>query len=127
MAPDTVSRVTYQDPTFDLAKLQLGGVAILPVLAGAGVEGYRRPFGESINAQARGLYGAEHVVHWDAATRAINGAGLSGTYGDAIAIYRETSILPSDILLEIGSAVKSRYLLVVTLNPPTSSLRPPPI
>ena len=52
------------------------------------MEGNRRPFGESINAQARGLYGAEHVVHRDAAMTVINGAGLSGTHGDAIAIYR---------------------------------------
>ena len=41
----------------------------------------------------------------------------------AIAIYRETSIHPSDIILEIGRAVKSRYLLVDTLNPPTSNSR----
>lgn len=43
---------------------------------------------------------------------AINGSRLSGPYGEAIAIYRDTLILPSDILLRIGQAVKSRYLLV---------------
>lgn len=56
---------------------------------------------------------------------AINGAGLSGPYGDAILIYRETSILPSDRLLRIGQAVKSRYLLVA-LTPESNGLKKAP-
>jgi hypothetical protein len=115
----TASRVTYVDESFGQQAIADGGLAILPVLAGAGVEGYRRPFGESINAMADSLFGADDVMHWDVAMNAINAADLSGQYGAAIDTYRQTSILPSSTVLEIGKACKSRYLLVITLNPPT--------
>ena len=111
--------VSYVDETFTYESIQSGGIAILPVVAGQGVEGYRRPFGDAINEYiGEHGYGIDFLA-WQETMERINDAGIASAYTSAIATYRETSILDRSLIQEIGRATSLRYLLFAQLDAPT--------
>lgn len=112
--------VTYQKAGFYSDEIKSGGVAILPVVAGQGVEGYRRPFGESLNERVGTICSGADILVWQETMRQINEAELASEYTSAISTYRETSIIDQSVVKQIGEKTQLRYLLFTTLDPPVS-------
>lgn len=111
---------TYRDDDFSTDALSGGGLAILPVVAGEGSEGYRRPFGQSINRAVDSLNAlnstAVEVTHWNDTMQLLNDAGLTSEYQSAIEAYRTTSVLDRAFLGRLAEATGSRYMLFLLLG-----------
>lgn len=115
---ETTSNTSYEADSFGPDELRQEGLAIMPIQSNQGVEGYRRPFGNSINETANSLLANTEVIPWRESQQRINDAGLVADYRETIQSYEQTSILNQDAVQQIGEAVGKRYLLVVTLAPP---------
>lgn len=112
---------TYRDISFTVPMLESEGLSILPVITEAGVEGYRRPFGEALNATADSLL--EGVSFWQDTMDDLNEGGIVSQYNAAIESYSTTSILDRSLLSQMQEATGSRYFLYVRLAPPSSDRR----
>jgi hypothetical protein len=120
---ETTSNTSYEADSFGPEELRKEGLAIMPIQSAQGVEGYRRPFGNSINETANSLLSNAEVISWRESQQRINDAGLVEDYRQAIQSYEETSILDQEAVRQIGEAVGKKYLLVVTLAPPQEERR----
>lgn len=112
------SNVTYKAPTLTADALENGGLALLPVVAGSGVEGYRRPFGEAINQTATNQL--TNYLSWNDTLELFNNAGIVSDYNRAINSYRETGIIDREVLRMMHEATDMNYFLFIQLMPPTS-------
>ena len=112
----TKGSTSYQGTEFGLAAIEAGRIALMPALAGAGVEAYRRSFAVALD-DTLGALGKAYVP-WGTSLKRINDEGLALAYGDAIATYTQTSIIDRPTLIEIGRACEARFLIVVTLATP---------
>jgi len=115
---ETTSNTSYEAESFSPDELRQKGLAIMPIQSAQGVEGYRRPFGNSINETANSLLSNTKVIAWRESQKRINNADLVEDYRQTIQSYEETSILNQEAVRQIGEAVGKNYLLVVTLAPP---------
>ncbi len=115
------SNVTYVKSNFSTRSLEVGGLALLPVVAGSGVEGYRRPFGEVMNLVADSLI--QNFMTWNETLDKLNDADLVSEYNRAIVAYQETSIIDKTILRKMQEATGMDYFLFVLLAPPTSDTK----
>ena len=111
-----MSTVNYVHSTFEPSDLKTEGLAVLPVVSGAGQEAYRRPMATNLSK-----YGAEamlpaSLVSWTDTMQRINDGELTEKYHKTISVYRETSILDKSMIGEIGRTVGARYLLFTTLQ-----------
>ena len=110
------SSVSYVDAAFSPTHLRTHGLALLPVVAGQGQEGYRRPLGDCLAASTEELMGGGHFLGWRETMAALNEQDLSDEYEDLIGTYRETAILRQEAVNELGLALGVRYLLFVSLE-----------
>ena len=111
-----LSTVSYVQPPFSPESLRMDGLAILPVVAGAGQEAFRRPMADHITGLAREAMNGGHLVSWKESMMIINGAELADEYQQAISIYSTTSILDQKFLDELASVISTRYLLFTSLQ-----------
>lgn len=114
-------KVTYLAPTFTKSALESKGLALLPIVAGSGVEGYRRPFGEAMNAVADSTI--SNFMPWNTTLDKLNSASLVNDYNTAIQAYQETGIIDRSILKKMSEATGKNYFFFVKLAPPTSDRR----
>lgn len=112
---------TYKADYFSPAAINSEGLAILPITAGADLEGYRRPFGDVLNQSMDGLF--ENITGWNQTMQRLNTSGLVADYQSAIQAYNETAILDQSVMQKMTKALGVRYLLYVRLSPPESSSR----
>jgi len=113
------SKVTYENESFTRTKLFEGGLAVMPVTAGRGVEGYRRPFGVALNNHIVDYKPKEinfKTLEWEESMDQLNRAGLTQKYNDAILAYKETAIIDLNLLKELGETFGVRYLLFTELG-----------
>lgn len=110
------SRVNYVGDDFGPDCLCHEGLAMLPVVAGQGQEGYRRPMGEQVSIAVAAAMGEATFLDWRETMERINAADLSDTYQDLITTYRETAILQRDNVAQLGDTLGVRYLLFVSLE-----------
>ena len=110
---------TYRADGFSPEQINERGLAILPITAGADLEGYRRPFGDALNQSIDGLF--EGVIGWSETMETLNQAGLVGEYQTAIRAYNETAILDQLVMRNMTEALDVQYLLYVRLSPPEAS------
>lgn len=110
------SKVQYVKEGFSSTSLESGGLALLPVVAGQGQEGYRRPFAESLNKAIASLKPNLKFLKWQKTMEILNEQNLTETYQNVISTYRETAIIDKNFLHEIGYALGVRYLLFVSLQ-----------
>lgn len=115
---ETVNQETYRQPEFNEQALREGGIAILPVVAGQGIEGFRRPFGRALNKTARGLLGAGNVMAWQETMDELNKHGATSAYNEIVSTYQQTSILNRSLVQKMGEACGRRYFLFVRLGSP---------
>ncbi|MBN2731651.1 MAG: hypothetical protein JXR26_04390 [Balneolaceae bacterium] len=113
---NTTSKVSYNKPSFTNESLQEGGLALLPITAGAGLEGYRRPFGNALNSYSDSLSGNMQYYGWQESMNELNEKGLADAYNEAISNYSQTSIIDKSTLQEMGNAIGARYFLYVQLG-----------
>lgn len=107
------TKQSYRDKNFTPQKLIEGEMAVLPVVAGSGIEGYRRPYGNAINHFAIDYRPAENmkVMDWSKTMGLINDNDLTSEYNEAIKNYRETSILDKNFLNDLAEILDLRYFL----------------
>jgi len=113
--------VTYVSPNLTLSSLNNMGLALLPIVAGSGVEGYRRPFGEAMNIVGDSIL--TNFMPWNVTLDKINNANLVAEYNNAIQAYQETGIIDRTILQKLSDATGTNYFFFVKLSPPTSKTK----
>jgi hypothetical protein len=111
-----LSKVQYVKEGFVADSLRTGGLALLPVVAGQGQEGYRRPLADSLNFHIQRVRPNVQFIKWQDAITKLNDKGLAEKYQAAISTYRTTSIIDKSLVSEIGSALGVRYFLFVSLE-----------
>ena len=110
--------VTYTSNTFSVKALNDGGLSLLPVVAGSGVEGYRRPFGDRMNAVGDSLL--NNFKDWNETLQTLNDEDLVPEYNSAIQSYQQTGIVDKTLLEKMAEATGNNYFLYVQLGSPTS-------
>src|SRR5699024_6352265 len=113
---NTTSKVSYSKASFTDQSMEEDGVALLPITAGAGLEGYRRPFGNALNSYSDSLGGDITYFGWQESMNKLNDAGLADEYNEAISNYKETSIIDKNTLNKMGGAIGIRYLMYIQLG-----------
>jgi hypothetical protein len=111
-----LSKVQYVKEGFDANALKAGGLALLPVVAGQGQEGYRRPLADSLDFYVQTKKPNLQFIKWQDAIAKLNDKGLAEKYQAAISTYRTTSIIDKSLVSEIGAALGVRYFLFVSLE-----------
>lgn len=101
--------VTYQDAERPV----ITRLAILPVTAGEGLEGFRRMTADSLSAAVRAQRSDVHLVPAEEALRLLNDAGLADRYSDMIISYNQTGILSKETLQTMGTALNAGHMLHV--------------
>lgn len=96
--------------------LRYAGIAILPVTAGKGQEGYRQPFAEDLNVAMQTFRPELKFLKSEETASVLNERGLAETYQRAIVTYRETAVIDQGLLREIEEALSVRYVLFVSLE-----------
>lgn len=118
VSSQATSNESYRASSFSEDALNQEGLAILPVVAGQGVEGYRRPFGQAVNETADSLL--MNVTPWQGSMDDFNDAGIVSEYNDAIQAYQRTSILDRELVEKMREATGTRYFMYMRLAPPES-------
>jgi hypothetical protein len=111
-----VSRVLYVAETFHPESLRREGLALLPVTAGAGQEGYRRPMGDALAQRCAALMEDGRFLTWQETMEILNEKDLADVYDDLIETYRTTSILRREAVRRLAEALRVRYLLFASLE-----------
>lgn len=110
------SKAQYIKEEFNLESLKSEGLALLPVHAGAGQEGYRRPFADAINRKVDSLIPSLKFCRWQETAELLRKHNLVKSYQEAVVTHQITAIFDKKLLYEIGSGVGMRYLLFVSLE-----------
>ncbi|MCK4304244.1 MAG: hypothetical protein KAY24_08385 [Candidatus Eisenbacteria sp.] len=110
------SAVNYVGGDFAPDVLREGGMAMLPVVAGAGQEGYRRPLAECLTGECQLAMGTGRFAGWQETMEILNEEDLSDSYQMMIATYRETAILRKETVSRLGEALSVRFLLFCSLE-----------
>jgi len=108
--------VTYVSSNFSNSMLESEGLSLLPIVAGSGVEGYRRPFGEAMNSSADSVL--TNFMSWNDTLDRLNDAELVSDYNNAIRSYQETGIVDRSILQKMSESTEKNYFFFVQLLPP---------
>ena len=110
--------VTYTSNSFSVKALNDSGLSLLPVVADRGVEGYRRPFGDRMNAVGDSLL--KNFKDWNETLQTLNDSDLVSEYNSAIQSYQQTGIVDKSLLEKMAEATGDNYFLFVQLGSPTS-------
>lgn len=111
------TNVSYTKAGFNDQNVKLNGLAFLPVVAGQGVEGYRRPFGDAIIESIMKYKPSNmNFLGWQQTLSTLNNSNLATEYSKAILTYKETSIIDKNLLNNMGLATKTKYFLFIQLG-----------
>jgi hypothetical protein len=110
------TKTQYVNPAFGSVTLQAGGLALFPVTAGQGQEGYRRPLGDFLNDSLQVAVPGGSVLSWHATMDSLNQHGKVDAYEGLVAAYAQTSIVHREKAKEIGEAIGVRYALFCSLQ-----------
>lgn len=109
--PINTSCVSYKSQTFQYSDLQNSKIAILPVLAGEGWEGFRRGTGDELTNAFRNVFVSQNILSPTQTLNLINDSDLSREYASVIEDYRTSGILNKKILKDLGEAVRVKYMV----------------
>ena len=116
-----LSKVQYIKEGFNSNLLTKYGFSLLPIVAGQGQEGYRRPFGDAINETMGKSFPNVKFIQWQETMNILNDNSLTKEYEDLILTYRSTAIIDKKLMQDIGQALNTRFLLFVSLEDFTKS------
>ena len=91
--------------------MTLQGIAILPVTAGEGLEGFRRHMASLLENQIAAQHPDVKVITSAECLRRINDLGLANEYSDMLETYGRTGILDRETLGELADAVGAQHML----------------
>jgi len=111
-----LTKTQYVNPAFSSEKLDQGGLALLPITAGQGQEGYRRPLGDFLNQYLQEAVPGGNVLTWQETMDNLNKSSKVTDYQDMILAYKQTSILNRDKVRELFDALGVRYALYCSLQ-----------
>ena len=111
-----LTKTQYLNPAFTKEVLKSGGLALLPITAGQGQEGYRRPLGDFINQNMQYAIPNGKSLTWQETMDLLNQNSKVTAYEDMILAYRQTSILNRDKVKELSLALGVKYALYVSLQ-----------
>jgi len=111
-----LTKTQYTNPAFTKEVLKEGGLALLPITAGQGQEGYRRPLGDYVNQNIQSAVPNGKVLTWQETMELLNKNSEVTAYEDLIMAYRQTSILNRDKVKELSSALGVKYALYISLQ-----------
>ena len=109
------SKLQYLAPEFTYNSLFEHGLGLLPVVAGQGQEGLRRPLAARLEAHLTAQLPEERFSGAIQTLDLINEANLTEAYAQMIDDYARAAILNKRTLNKIGEATGIRYLLHVKL------------
>lgn len=95
--------------------LAAGGLGLLPVVANAGQEGLRRPFGNKLNNDLSNKLPEGKFIGDLETIALISNAGLTEDYSRLLNDYNHSAILNKDSLIKIGAVIGVEHLLYVEL------------
>ncbi len=116
-------KVQYLKPGFTTQTLHDGGLALLPIIAGQGQEGYRRPLGESLDTSIAVRRPGMKYIRWQETLSNLNRDSLASSYESVIMTYRSTSIVDKSLIKKLGQSIGARYLFFVSLEDFSKSSR----
>lgn len=111
-----MTRTQYINESFTARDLESGGLALLPVTAGQGQEGFRRPLGDLLNLHLQEAVPNGRVLTWQTTMDSINAKGMVDTYEQLINGYQKTSIVNRERVRELYTALGVRYALYCSLQ-----------
>ena len=111
-----LSKTQYVKEGFNPNELNNYGIALLPIAAGQGQEGYRRPYGDAINTVMNNSFKEVNFIPWQQTMNILNDSSLTKEYEDLILTYRSTAIIDKTLMQDIGQVLNIRYLLFVSLE-----------
>ena len=111
-----LSKVQYVKEGFNKDLLFQHGIALLPIVAGQGQEGYRRPFGDAIDENIKNKVPDLNYITWQQSMDLLNNYSLTEEYQNIILQYQTTSIIDKNLMRDLGEALNVRYLLFVSLE-----------
>ncbi|MBD3334851.1 MAG: hypothetical protein GF355_04995 [Candidatus Eisenbacteria bacterium] len=111
-----LTRTQYINEEFTSQQLQTGGLALLPIVAGAGQEGYRRPLGDHLNRELPNAVVNAKTISWQATMESINANELVEEYEQIVTGYQKTAILNRKLVRNIGASLEVRYALYCSLQ-----------
>lgn len=106
------STVTYDET----GSTTIDSVAILPVTAGEGLEGFRRQTADSVRTALQQAHPNLTVLDDGTSLERLNKAGLAQQYADMVEDYRTTGVLDGETLKNMGDAIGAPYLLAVRVS-----------
>jgi hypothetical protein len=109
------SKLQYLAPEFTYNSLSEHGLGLLPVVAGQGQEGLRRPLAAKLEAHLAARLPEGRFAGAIQTLDLINEANLTEAYAQMIDDYARAAILNKRTLHQIGEATGIRYLLHVKL------------
>lgn len=105
----------YKSQEFSQEDISSKGIGIMPVLGGGEKEQYRRPMADAINKHFKEKFGANNVKTTDQVRDILNEKGISKEYSDALRNYRESGMVPAEMVGELKKALSVDYLLYTRL------------
>ena len=111
-----LSKLQYKKEEFTKQSLVSDGLVLLPITAGEGMEGYRRPAGDSLYNAIRTLRKDINVLDAQTSLNKINDAQLADKYAELIRTYAQTAILNKESVKSLSEAIGKRYLMHVRLE-----------
>ena len=112
----TTSKITYTQKDFLSQDLGIGGLALLPVVAPLGLEGYRQSIDDALGKHIEQAVPNIEYLGAEKTLDIFNSLSLTGTYNNMVVAYGKTSVLDKRVLSSIGDALKCQYLLYVVLT-----------
>jgi hypothetical protein len=109
------SQLQYLAPEFTENSLAEHGLSLLPIVAGHGQEGLRRPLGAKLDSNLTNQLPDDKFIGTIQTLDLINEANLTEAYAQMIDDYAQAAILNKSTLRRIGEAIGIRYLLHVKL------------
>ncbi|MDE0298792.1 MAG: hypothetical protein OXN17_09185 [Candidatus Poribacteria bacterium] len=109
------SQLQYLAPEFTVESLSDHGLSLLPVVAGQGQEGLRRPLAAKLEAHLSSHLPEGRFLGAIETLDLLNEANLTEAYAQMIDDYSRAAILNKKTLHRIGQATGIRYLLHVKL------------
>jgi len=110
------TKTQYVNETFSAENLRDGGMALFPVTAGQGQEGYRRPLGDFLNDSLQYAVPRGSVLTWQATMDSLNQHRAVDEYQHVIEAYAQTSIVDREKVKTLSEAVHVRYALFCALQ-----------
>ncbi len=100
--------------TYTAEAVNRGGIAVLPVIAGGGMEALRRPLGNSITNAL--LANKVRVVGWTESMVLIRDNDLVDTYQEVMEDYMDTGIIDPKDLAPIAEVLDTPFILIAKLQ-----------